>query len=456
MFKKTECKKLVLLIGMALITGMFLSCVVSANTQLSAYEKANVPWRQYAGQTISAAMLLQLETNLLEKQIGDFEKLTGIKVTLYKYPELELHQKVLVDLAAHAGKFDVVELDMMFIPQYATAGYLEPLDKYLNGPLGDIDWYNPSGFVQASWEAGHYNNDLYALPYTIETANTFYREDLLRQIGANPPDDLCDFWQTAKKLNQLPNIAGVGLRGLKGQGMNVVWWAMFLKAYGGTFFKNFPTDMHPNLTSPESLAATKYYADILQKFGPKGVATWGWEELLSAMQQGKVAMGINAQNEAPELEDPAKSKTAGKWGITLLPKGPICRPGYIFSFLLGMNKASQHKGPAWLFLQWATSYEAVAPRVGVTGGTVRRAVLKSPEFREKVSYMCGGKFAEVIEKAFAMGDPELRPRFKHWREMGDRIGIAIQQAIAGADVKKVMEEAQTDIEVMLKEYGYIE
>src|SRR5262249_56129302 len=86
------------------------------------YRRAHLAWRAAAGEEIVLAMNQHMETDALRPQLARFEALTGVHARIESYPENELHQKTLVDLASKKGGFDVIMMDFMFTPQYATAG----------------------------------------------------------------------------------------------------------------------------------------------------------------------------------------------------------------------------------------------------------------------------------------------------------------------------------------------
>lgn len=59
---------------------------------------------------------------------------------------------------------------------------------------------------------------------------------------------------------------------------------------------------------------------------------------------------------AANYEDPAKSKVAGKVGYALVPAGPGGKSyAGLWTWALGINKATKNKEAAWLFVEWATS-----------------------------------------------------------------------------------------------------
>src|SRR5262249_21754568 len=156
---------------------------------LAPYRRAHINWRAAAGEEIVLAMNQHMETDALRPQLARFEALTGIHARVESYPENELHQKTLVDLASQKGGVDVIMMDFMFTPQYAPAGLIEPLDAMLSdGQQTDAAWLAAEDFVPALLDAARFDKKLWALPFTSETTLLFYRKDLLEAAGIKPPD----------------------------------------------------------------------------------------------------------------------------------------------------------------------------------------------------------------------------------------------------------------------------
>ncbi|GAI29876.1 unnamed protein product, partial [marine sediment metagenome] len=107
-----------------LIWGVFLIVILSTQVALGAselrladFKKANIDWRQAAGESIDVLVCTFYDTEVLETQLDTFEKLTGIKVTYHSLPEVELRRKTLVSLASRSGAYDVVMPDIMGLPK---------------------------------------------------------------------------------------------------------------------------------------------------------------------------------------------------------------------------------------------------------------------------------------------------------------------------------------------------
>ncbi len=425
---------------------------------LKPYLDAKIDWKQFAGQQIVVGVIGFGDTDVLKGQVAEFEELTGIKVDYQIYSEAEWNEKSVVDLSSTAGAFDVVLTDFAYLPQFSKAGFIERVDQYLSDPqLTDAAWYDQQDLFPALQKAAQVNGENWGVPLTTETTLLYYRKDLLEAAGLEPPKTVDELLAAAKALNKPGEVAGIALRGLRGQGLNMYIFTGFLRAFGGNFFRDFPNDMTPVLNSPEAIRAAQYYGDILKECGPAGAANWDWAEVLAGMQQGKVAMAIDASDFGFQIDDSVKSQTAGKWGYAMVPEGPAGRFPSAFSFLLTINADSKAKGAAWLFCEWATSKPCVRERALQTGTATRKSVWQDPQLAENLKYVGNGTWMDVFAKSLEIADADYRPRFPHWREVGDRLGMSVQSVISGEKVADVaMNEAQRDIETVMKENGYIQ
>ncbi|NLY29197.1 MAG: sugar ABC transporter substrate-binding protein [Firmicutes bacterium] len=440
-----------------LLLVVLILLVAAAPALAAPATEANIDWRQAEGASIIVAMNLHMETDELDAQLAEFEELTGIRVNFQIYPEIELHQKTLVDLASGAGIFDVIMMDFMFTPQYAAAKFIEPLGPYLNDPsLTDADWFKASDFMPALWDAVSYNNEVYALPFTVETTTLFYRPDIYADLGLAVPNNYDELWHAAEAIHANKSMDAIGLRGMRGQGMNVYVFAGFMRGFGGKFVADFPNDMTPVINSPENIAAADYYARILQEFGPRGVASWDWLEVLSGLQEGTIAMAIDASNFGPVIDDYSTSRTAGKWGYALVPEGPGGRHPSIYTHTLAINAASRQKTAAWLFIQWATSEDVQIERALRSGQPTRQSIWDSAAFREAMAHVGNGQWIDASVRSLDIVSADYRPRFEHWRQFGDQVGIALQSVIAKEQsAESAFNAAQKAIEELMRSAGYI-
>jgi multiple sugar transport system substrate-binding protein len=419
--------------------------------KLAPYLEANIDWRQFEGATLNVAAISYLDTDLMAEQSLLFEDLTGIKVNFEMLPEQELHQKTMVDLTSGTGQYDMILMDYMLIPQFTSSSdMLAPIDGYLEDPeLTDPDWYDYGDVMEHLKNSASFNGKTYGVATLTETSLLYYRKDLFEEKNLEVVNTLDDLMNAAKVLNNPPEINGIGLRGQRGNGMNVYIWTCFFKAFGGDFFKDFPTDMTPTVNTPEAISSIEYYTEILDKYGPSGVTNWTWAETLGGLQQGKIAMCIDSSDFASVINDPDQSTTAGKWGIAMVPEGPNGRWPSFFTFTLSINGSSKQKEAAWLLVQFLTSKQAMGERSVQTWYNSRWSNWEDPEMKEAMSDIEG--LYDLMDQSLRIVNADYRPRFEKWAEFGDIIGISLESVIAGSQsATDAMNEAQIEVEKILK------
>jgi ABC-type glycerol-3-phosphate transport system substrate-binding protein len=233
-------------------------------------------------------------------------------------------------------------------------------------------------------------------------------------------------------------------------------YTQFFRGFGAKFFKDFPSDMTPVVNSPEGIQATKYYAELLQKYGPPGVANWTNMDVYTGQANGSVAMTADANAFGAIVENEATSKTVGKWGYALPPGGPGGVWPAIYAHIMCVNASTKNPEAAWLFLQWVSSVDVVLRRGIRNGVPPRESTWNNKEFVDALYYIGEGQYTKVCTEALKISDAIYRPIFPNWNEMGEILGIAVQNVIAGGDTAEhAMNQAQADVTAMLKTNGYI-
>jgi multiple sugar transport system substrate-binding protein len=420
---------------------------------------STINWKAASGQKIFVAMTDQTDTDVLAQQLQQFTDLTGISVDYQKYGDVT--QKELVDLQAGAGSIDVMQLDSQVIPEYVKDGYLADLGQFMSDSTAyDAAWYKPDDLVGSFVALGKQNDKQYAIPAYLETTLLYYRKDLFAAKGLTPPDTIDQVAADAAALNDpAHNVYGWNTVGQKGADQNVYRFMTFAGAYGARIFKDFPQDMTPTVNSPQMVQALSQYAGLLRKYGPPGVANWGWDEAGTFSAKGGSAMYMDTYDEAQSpLDDPSVSTTAGKWGCALTPgvkqaDGSILRSPSMFSWMLGVNAASQHQLAAWLFLEWATSYPVQHTKAETVYYGNRSSIFADPAMAAASKAICNGEWLQATLGNLKVASPDFRPRFPGWLEVGDRLSLAIQAAISGADPQAELNKAQDDITRILKQGG---
>lgn len=83
--------------------------------------------------------------------------------------------------AAGGALPDVMQMDLAFLSQYASAGQLLPLDDFMGSEI-DV-----SGFEESLLPSGQLDGVTYALPVGTNAFSLFYNPATLEQLGVEPP-----------------------------------------------------------------------------------------------------------------------------------------------------------------------------------------------------------------------------------------------------------------------------
>ena len=175
---------------------LLISTVLLLTTPVFA-EDALIDWKQFSGERITVGVVDFGNTQVLRDILPAFEKLTGIQVDYQMYPEPEWNQKSVVEFSSRVGNFDILLVDFMLVPQYAAAGFVEPLNSFLQDKtLTDKSWYDFEDILPSLREASSWNGNVWGVPLMSETTLLFYRADILEQLGLQPPRTMSELMET--------------------------------------------------------------------------------------------------------------------------------------------------------------------------------------------------------------------------------------------------------------------
>src|SRR5215471_11948163 len=143
----------------------------------------------------------------------------GVRVQSESLPASsdEAHQLYVVNLEGHSAGFDVMMLDVIWVPEFARAGWL--LDLSSRVPSEALDAYFPSAAAASRW-----NGRVWALPWNMNVGLLYYRADLLAKYHLAPPvtwDELITQVERIRAGERDPRLAGYLWQGKQYEGMMV-------------------------------------------------------------------------------------------------------------------------------------------------------------------------------------------------------------------------------------------
>ncbi|MBE3598647.1 MAG: sugar ABC transporter substrate-binding protein [Limnochordaceae bacterium] len=350
---------------------------------------ADINWKQFSGQTIAVALVKHPFTEALIPLIRQFTEKTGISISFIVLPEAEYWEKLTIDLSTGAGTYDVFMTGPSVEWQQATAGWLEPLNPYLNNPSLTSPSYDVDDFYPAILGANAWNKQIgtgvgqgtqWAIPVMVETTILAYRKDLFEKKGIKVPETLDELYSAAKALTGVidgQQIYGIAQRGNRDISSTQMGWIYTFKSFGGV-------ESDPNLrslvNSEAGVKAAEFWTRLARDAGSPGWPNMTWYDAMQGFAAGKFSMILDCDFFAYTYENPNTSAVAGKVGYALPPVGPAGRISNIWTWALAMNAKSRNKGAAWYFIQWATSKERLkASALRGNLNAVRRSVFMDPD-----------------------------------------------------------------------------
>ncbi len=395
----------------------------------------------------------------LEKQIPEYEELTGIKIEFEEVPFAQLHEKMILDFASQAGNYDFVVPLTDWTTELVRGDYLVPLEDYIKNDPPE-DW--PNAFPEALLQLQTINGKLYGLPCHDGPVMLYYREDLFNDPDEKkafqseygyklaPPDTWDQFLDICKFFTR-PNedLWGTCLASKQGGQQLPYDFYMMLWSFGGEVFDS---SYHPTFNSQAGIDGLQFYADLRNKWEvtPKASTTYDETENGPFYLNGHAAIMWHWSHIASWAELPDRSKIVGKNGMSLFPVAnksitPTTLSGYWY---WSISKASKHQDEAYKLIKWLTNKKN--DKIDALNGTIacRFSTYHDPEILEQFP------FYTSIEATLESGTKSI-PQIPEYAQVDDIIGVACSKVIAEElNAKEALDDAAKKIEELMEKAGY--
>lgn len=305
--------------------------------------------------TISGSMLGQ-EGEVLRRQLERFRAAhPQIAVSLRDTPDAadQRHQLYVQWLNARVGEPDVLQLDVVWTPEFAAAGWIRPLDAFAP-PVGRL--------FESAVAANRWQGALYALPWFIDVGMLYWRTDLMPAA----PESIDALSHTAKELVSQQRVPyGFVWQGARYEGLITVFLE-HLGAFGGAILDEQGRVV---VDSDAAVAALTFMRDGIYADGsmPQSVLTWQEEHTRFAFQNGQAAFMRNWPY-AYTLLNAGDSKVAGRFAVAPLPPGPGGRPAAALGgSTLAINAYSDQPDEAYQLIAFLLEPEQMIERARIAG-----------------------------------------------------------------------------------------
>lgn len=303
-----------------------------------------------------------LRPDVIGPILDEFTAETGIET------ELELggatsevrDQYLSTILTSRSGDIDLFLMDVVNPPQYAAAGWAEPLNGYFESEAAQAEFLEP--FLDSVVEANTVDGTLYGIPGWTDAQFLYYRTDLLEKYGFEPPttwEELKEQALTIMEGEGDPNLQGFNYQGAAIEGTNCTFLEALWTA-GGDWQAE---DGTITVDSDEGRTALSWYDETLSSGITKpGIAEETTDLSRQAFQAGDVVFMLNwgyAWSLFQEGQEGEETAVAGNVGVAPLPafeggESATCVGGFQWA----MNPFSDNKEEAFQVMQYMASYDA--------------------------------------------------------------------------------------------------
>lgn len=291
----------------------------------------------------------------------------------------EQHQFYAINLEGKSSDFDVLSMDVIWVPEFARAGWLKDITRLL--PEDErLD------FFPGPMEAVTYQKKIYAVPWYIDAGVLYYRKDLLEKYGTNPPKTWRELVDTARSITAKEK----GLYGFIWQGKQYEGLVCNVLEYfwsnGGGVLK----DGRVVIDSPRNAEALRFMKDLIftYRISPDLVLNSIEEPTRHIFGNGR-ALFMRNWPYAWNIFEKEGSPVKGKVGVSLLP---AFREGMSASTLggwqLGINRFSKNPEAAEkliMFLISPGAQKTLALTVGYK--PTRKSLYSDADLIEKQPFM---------------------------------------------------------------------
>ena len=416
----------------------------------------------YRGTTLKLATESTPPSNAINSQLKQyFEEASGMTVEIEVLPLEQVLQKLTLDIASQLGTYDLYYIDQSWAA-FTSRDVFDPREQMEAKPDLAMPDYNMDDFLGPLVDGiARYEGRMVGVPYDIPIFVMQYRKDIWDEMGFAAPQTLEEYYEQARAVTDAmgPDVYGATGQMKSGHYSLECDWTAWLWGHGGSIF-NADREFVGN--DEAGLAAMEYW-DRLYRTMPPGVTSWTWDGQGQSVAQGVAASMLSWGEFFPYFDDPSASKVSGLMEAARCPApkalrtvedtgfGEIPGVGHQGGSSLAVSRNSKNPDPAWIFMQWATSYDTQVLITALGGGTgpTRRSVYDDPRITARNRVGAGTtRHLDVVRDTIA-NDMGSEPDLPEWAEISnDTIPVRLGQYFAGEydSAKACMDEIKTEVD----------
>lgn len=380
------------------------------------------------------------EITFVKSLLAEFEnKHPDIKVKLNVLPSPtdQQHHYYLTTLGSKTPDIDVMRIDTIWIAEFASAQWLEPLEAYC-----DEDFL--TSFIPITKKTNVFSGRLYAVPWNANVGLLYYRKDLLEKYHLNPPNTWEDLIALCTEITASEPVFGYLWQGKQYEGL-VCNFIEFIGSNGGGILDN---DGRIIIDSAQNNMALNLMHDLIWKYqiSPPNTHSELMEESSRHLfQQGK-GLFLRNWTYVWDLcqEDPSLK---GKTGVSPLPKFSGGNPSPVYGgWHLAVNVHSKNKKQAWQLIDFLTSSTAQKElAMNLSWAPTRSILYQDAELIQKLPFL------PIVETA--LNNVQIRPNIPYYQWISDIIQKHINKVLSNQiSGQRALQTIQTKLEYVRNEF----
>ena len=317
------------------------------------------------------------------------------------------HQLYVQWLNAWSPQPDVLQLDVIWTPEFAAAGWILPLDRF----APDTDDFFPATIAANRWQGR-----LFAMPWLVDVGMLYWRTDLL----SGPPATFDELATSVRsQLSRGTVSQGLVWQGARYEGLVCVFLE-YLTAFGGQILDD---DGAVVVDSPEAVRALTFMRQsIADGVVPGSVLTWQEEQTRFAFQNGN-ALFLRNWPYAASLMNEKDAVVRSRFAVASMPSSGGRPAAALGGAQLAINARSRHAASAWRLIEYLTAPAQLIERAHATGQFPARPSLYAADTLADALPVPPDDARRIIDKAIP------RPVTPVYTELSGELQIHLHRAL---------------------------
>ncbi len=380
------------------------------------------------------------QTESFKRAGAAFKAKTGIGLNVTEVPFNDLQVKLMTELLAQTGKYDVAPVTNAMV--YPAAEYLEDLTDLFTKDL--MDDLSPASIENMKDLKGV----LRGMPTQNSSPANFYRTDLLDAAGMKPPTTWDEYIEVTKALTIEPKDGSPKIWGSLIEAsakaiqpaFKLAGW--FFQAGGGLA----DADLKPTINRAENVVALQFIVDLINvhKVAAPESAEMTYEDVHNLFIQGRGGTAINWQYMVSMGQSSDQSVVKDKFSVAPVPMGK--EKGVVVDHWgLVIPKDSKNKDAAKQYVEFCLTKEMQQDLLTSEGLVARYSAMDPADPAVKKANPFIDAWVEELKWAKPL------PKWEQLNNVMQRLSVAMNDAVTGASsAQQALDDAQAEVETMRK------